>query len=106
MMELVSRFHRTCCSRLGSPVTGPASASTFEVRVTHLDSAAGRTVSRAARITATGSTVCISTRMVPATIREMSRRSEMRRICARAFRRIASRARVDVASSTFSSRRT
>ena len=81
LMELVRRFHRTCCSRLGSPVTGPASASTFEVSVTPLDSAAGRTVSRAARITATGSTACISTRMVPATIREMSSRSAMRRVC-------------------------
>ena len=106
LMALLRRFHRTCCRRLGSPVTGPASASTFEVRVRPFVSAAGRTVSRAARITATGSTACISRRMVPATMREMSRRSEMRRICTRALRRIASRARADVGSSTFSSRRT
>ena len=49
MTALVRRFQTTCWRRSGSPVTGPAAGSRTWSRRMPLASAAGRTVSTAAR---------------------------------------------------------
>ncbi len=52
LIALVSRFHTTCCIRLGSPVTGPAIGSTTTSTRTPFECAASCTDSTARAITA------------------------------------------------------
>ena len=90
---LASRFHTTCCRRLGSPGTVPAPASTPAWTCTPLASEAGSTVAMALWTTNSNSTGCTSRRSFPARMRDTSRTSSTIWASAFAFRSIVSIAR-------------
>jgi len=93
LMALESRFQTTCCSLPGSPEIGPAFGSRSFCTRMPFASAAGRTVSRAASMNDASATGWTSRRTWPEVMRDMSSRSSMSRVCARALRSITCTAR-------------
>jgi len=90
---LLSRFHTTCWKRSGSPPTGPTGEVGTDCSRMFLAAAAGRMPSIASSITSRTSTGWTVRRILPASMRETSSRSSIRRTWAVTFRRMICSAR-------------